>query len=170
MSVTSRLYCCAIDLPFIRDLNEALIVPSQYVTSRNRRRNESQREGKAMFFKIMSVAATAGLLVSPVAARADDAVGAAIAGAFIGAAVASGVPVEQRQPLRQYVVRERPRSYVYEEELAVGREFRYGPYGTQEVPPEYGVAGHHYAVVNNRAVIFHPHTRRIVHVYDPYED
>lgn len=118
----------------------------------------------------MSVAATAGLLVSPIAARADDAVGAAIAGAFIGAAVASGVPVEQRQPLRQYVVRERPRSYVYEEELAVGREFRYGPYGTQEVPPEYGVPGHHYAVVNNRAVIFHPHTRRIVHVYDPYED
>ena len=123
-----------------------------------------------MFLKIMSVVATAGLLLSSATARADDAVGAALAGAFIGAVVASGVPVEQRQPLRQYVVRERPRSYVYEEELAVGRDFRYGPYGTQEVPSEYGVPGHHYAVVNNRAVIFHPHTRRIVHVYDPYED
>ncbi len=123
-----------------------------------------------MFLKIMSVAATAAVFLSPATARADDAVGAAIAGAFIGAAVASGVPVEQRQPLRQYIVRERPRSYVYQEELTVGREFGYGPYGTLEVPPEYGVPGHHYAVVNNRAVIFHPHTRRIVHVYDPYED
>ena len=123
-----------------------------------------------MVIKMLRFAAIAGILISPVAARADDAVGAAIAGAFIGAAVASGVPVEQRQPLQQYVVREQPRSYAYDEELAVGREFRYGPYGTQEVPPEYGVPGHHYAVVNNRAVIFHPHTRRIVHVYDPYDD
>ena len=124
-----------------------------------------------MFFKIMSVAATAGLLLYPAtAARANDAVGAAIAGAIVGAAVASGVPVEQRAPLREYAVRERPRSYVYEEELAHGREFRPGPYGTREVPPEYGVPGYHYSVVNNRAVIFHPHTRRIIHVYDPYDD
>ncbi len=106
----------------------------------------------------------------PNAASADD-VGRIIGGAITGAAIATGalVPYEQREPLRAYAVRERPRSYVYDDELAVGREFRYGPYGTQEVPPEYGVPGHHYAVVNNRAVVFHPYTRRIVHVYDPYE-
>ena len=81
-----------------------------------------------MYLKIMGVAATAGLLLSPsTAARADDAVRAAIAGAIVGAAVASGVPIEQRAPLREYAVRERPRSYVYEEELAPGREFRPGP-------------------------------------------
>ena len=124
-----------------------------------------------MFLKTLNVAAAVGfLLSSATGARADDAVGAAIAGALIGAAVASGVPVEQRAPLREYVVRERPRSYVYEEELAPGREFRPGPYGTREVPPEYGVPGYHYSVVNNRAVIFHPHTRQIIHVYEPYDD
>ena len=131
--------------------------------------NRTQR-GNPMFLKIMSVAATAAVLLSPATARAHDAVGAAIAGAIIGAAVASGVPVEQRQPLRQYVVRERPRSYVYEEELAVGRNFGYGPHGTREVPPEYGVPGYHYDVVNHRTVIFHPHTRQIIQVYDPDED
>jgi hypothetical protein len=31
---------------------------------------------------------------------------------------------------------------------------------------QYGVREHHYAIVNNRVVIFHPHTRRVIHVYD----
>ena len=131
---------------------------------------ELSTKENSMFFKIMSVAATAGLLLSSATAHADDAVGAAIAGAIVGAAVVSGIPVEQRAPLREYAVRERPRSYLYEEELAPGREFRPGPYGTREVPPEYGAPGYHYSVVNNRAVIFHPHTRRIIHVYEPYDD
>jgi hypothetical protein len=28
------------------------------------------------------------------------------------------------------------------------------------------VREHHYAIVNGRAVIFHPETRRVIHVYD----
>lgn len=124
-----------------------------------------------MFARIMGVAVACGVFALPATVRAEDGENAAIISGLIGGALAASVPYEQRQPLRQYVVRERPRSYVYDEELAVGREFRYGPYGTQEVPEEYGVPGHHhYAVVNNRAVIFHPHTRRIIHVYDPYDD
>ena len=31
---------------------------------------------------------------------------------------------------------------------------------------QYGVRDHHYAIVNRRAVIFHPETRRVIHVYD----
>ena len=123
-----------------------------------------------MSLRILNIAVTAGMLIFSASAHADDSVGAAIAGAFIGAAIASGVPVEQRAPLREYAVRERSRSYIYEDELAPGREFRPGPYGTREVPAEYGVLGYHYSVVNNRAVIFHPHTRQIIQVYDPYDD
>jgi hypothetical protein len=28
------------------------------------------------------------------------------------------------------------------------------------------VPDHHFAIVNGRAVVFHPQTRRIIHVYD----
>jgi hypothetical protein len=41
-----------------------------------------------------------------------------------------------------------------------------GPYESYPVPERYGVPEHHYAVVNNRVVIFHPQTRRVIHVYD----
>jgi hypothetical protein len=34
------------------------------------------------------------------------------------------------------------------------------------VPDRYGMAGHHYTIVNNRAIVYHPQTRRIIHVYD----
>jgi hypothetical protein len=124
-----------------------------------------------MNVKVIATVLSVGTLIMPAVSRADDAaIGGAIAGAIVGAAIASGVPVERREPLREYVVRERPPSYVYDEEVVVGRELPPGPYESREVPEEYGVPGHHYAVINNRAVIFHPQTRRIIHVYDPYDD
>lgn len=56
------------------------------------------------------------------------------------------------------------------EELAPGRESRSGPHEKRKVPRAYGVPGYHYSVVNNRAVIFHPNTRRTIHAYEPYDD
>ena len=49
---------------------------------------------------------------------------------IVGAAVATGaiVPYEHRAPLREYVVRESRPSYVYDDEVVVGRELRSGPY------------------------------------------
>ena len=35
-----------------------------------------------------------------------------------------------------------------------------------EVPEEYVPRGHHYTVINDRPVIFHSETRRIIHVYE----
>lgn len=95
-----------------------------------------------MTARILTTVLTAGTLFMPVASHAQDAVGAAIAGAFVGAAIASGVPVERREPLREYDVRERRPSYVYDEEVVVGRELRPGPYQSREIPDEYGVPGH----------------------------
>jgi hypothetical protein len=111
-----------------------------------------------------------GVMATSGAARAEDPVAAGVAAGIItGAAIATGavvVPYEHREPLREYVVRENRPSYRYEDEVVVGRELRPGPYESYPVPEQYGVREHHYAVVNNRVVIFHPQTRRIIHVYE----
>ena len=111
---------------------------------------------------------TAVALAAPRAALADDAVAGAIVGAITGAAIATGavVPYERREPLREYIVRESRPSYHYDEEVVVGRELPPGAYESYEVPEEYVPRGHHYAIVNDRPVIFHSETRRIIHVYE----
>ncbi|GAC1331885.1 MAG: hypothetical protein NVSMB20_02650 [Bradyrhizobium sp.] len=122
-----------------------------------------------MLKRIVAVTITIGGLMSSSAVWAQsDPVAGAVAGALVGAAVATGaiVPYEHRAPLREYVVRENRPSYVYDDEVVVGRELRPGPYESYPVPERYGVPEHHYAVVNNRVVIFHPHTRRVIHVYE----
>ena len=107
-------------------------------------------------------------LAAPRAALADDAVAGAIIGAITGAAIATGavVPYEHREPLREYIVRESRPSYRSDEEVIVGRELPPGAYVSYEVPEEYVPRGHHYAIINDRPVIFHPETRRIIHVYE----
>jgi hypothetical protein len=110
-----------------------------------------------------------GVMTTSGAALAQqDPVAGAVAGAILGAAIATGaiVPYEHREPLREYVVRENRPSYRYDDEVVVGRELRHGPYDSYPVPERYGVREHHYAIVNNRVVVFHPHTRRVIHVYD----
>ena len=120
-----------------------------------------------MLGRIFAVALTAVTLI-PNSAFAEDPVAGAILGAITGAAIATGavVPYEHREPLREYIVRENRPSYRYEDEVAVGREMPRGAYGSYEVPEQYGVREHHYAIVNGRPVVFHRETRRIIHVYD----
>ncbi len=122
-----------------------------------------------MLGRILATTLAFGGLMTSNAAYAEDPVAGAIAGAIVGAAIASGavVPYEHREPLREYVVRENRPSYRYDDdEVVVGRELRRGAYESYPVPEQYGVREHHYAVVNNRVVIFHPETRRIIHVYE----
>ena len=68
--------------------------------------------------------------------------------------------------MREYIVRESRPSYRYDDEVVVGRELPRGAYESYEVPEEYVPRGHHYAIINDRPVIFHPETRRIIHVYE----
>ena len=108
-----------------------------------------------------------GAITSNAALAQSDVIAGAVAGAIAGAAIATvaAVPYEQREPLHEYIVRENRPSYRYEDEVVVGRELPPGAYESP-VPEEYGVREHHYAIVNGRAVIFHPETRRVIHVYD----
>jgi hypothetical protein len=122
-----------------------------------------------MLGRIVAVTlAFGGLMTSSAAFAQQDPAAAVAAGVITGAAIATGVivPYEHREPLHEYVVRENRPSYRYEDEVVVGRELRPGPYESYPVPERYGVPEHHYAVVNNRVVVFHPQTRRIIHVYD----
>ena len=121
-----------------------------------------------MLNRLLSVALAVGALALPMQARADDvgaAVGGLIVGGIVGAAVASSIADEHRQPLYDHIQRENRPSYRYDEEVVVGRELRPGPYESYPVPERYGVPGHHYTVINDRPVIYHPQTRRIIHYY-----
>ena len=120
-----------------------------------------------MSIRILAALIAALALAAPRAASADDAVAGAVIGAITGAAIATGtvVPDERREPLREYIVRENRPSYHYDEEVVVGRELPRA-YRSYEVPEEYVPRGHHYTVINDRPVIFHSETRRIIHVYE----
>ena len=121
-----------------------------------------------MLGRVLVVMLAFGGLMSPNAAFAQrDPVAGAVEGAIVGAAIATGavVPYEQREPLHGYIVRENRPSYRYDDEVVVGRELPPGAYESYPVPEQYGVREHHYAIVNDRAVVFHPRTRRIIHVY-----
>jgi hypothetical protein len=121
-----------------------------------------------MLGRMLAVTLAFGALMTPGVALAQrDPVAGAIAGAIEGAAIATGaiVPYEHREPLREYIVRENRPSYRYDDEVVVGRELRPGPYESYEVPEHYGVREHHYTIINDRPVVFHPQTRRIIHVY-----
>jgi hypothetical protein len=123
----------------------------------------------AMLGRILAATLVIGgaMTTSGAALAQSDPVAAAVAGAIVGAAIATAVvPYEHREPLREYVVRENRPSYRYEDEVVVGGELRPGPYESYPVPERYGVPEHHYTIVNNRVVVFHPQTRRVIHVYD----
>lgn len=122
-----------------------------------------------MLVRILAVTlAFGGLMTSNAAYAQEDPVAGAVAGAIVGAAIATGavVPYEHREPLHQYIVRENRPSYQYDEEVVVGRELPPGAYESYPVPEEYGVREHYYTIINDRPVVFHPQTRRIIHVYD----
>jgi hypothetical protein len=123
-----------------------------------------------MLGRIVAVTLALGLpMVSNAAmAQSDGAVAAGVlTGIAVGAAVATGaIPMEHREPLRAHIYAEPRPYYRYDDEVVVGRELRPGPYQSYPVPERYGVVGHQYTVINNRAVVYHPQTRRIIHVYD----
>ena len=88
--------------------------------------------------------------------------GGVVTGLVVGGLIASGAV----QPLREHIYREPPRSYVYDGDVAVGRELRDGPYESYDVPDQYTGPGYRYTHLNNRGVVYHRESRRIVHVYD----
>jgi uncharacterized protein DUF1236 len=125
--------------------------------------------------------ALAILLLAPISSHAQGVVGGAANGADEGGAaggpvgaVVGGVlggvggliGVDQRPRFHEYVLREHPMSYRYDEQVQVGVVLP--PEGVEyyDVPPDYGVRGYRYTVVNNEVVLVDPRTHRIVEVID----
>jgi hypothetical protein len=122
-----------------------------------------------MLGRVLAMTLSLGAAMTSQAALAgDDAVAGAVVGTIVGAAIATAiVPHEHREPLREHIVRENRPSYRYEEEVVAGRELPPRAYESYPVPERYGVPpGHHYTVINDRPVIYHPQTRRVIHVYE----
>jgi phage tail tape-measure protein len=137
-----------------------------------------------MAYKIISAVVLAGFIALPAIAHAEEggaaagaatgAVGGAIVGGPVGAAVGGvtgaivgGVlsgPDQTR--VRQYVVRERHPSVRVQEDVEVGAELP-GTVRYYEIPADVGVnTTYRYTVVNDRAVLVDPRTRRVVQILE----
>jgi hypothetical protein len=105
-------------------------------------------------------AAAGGNAAGPLGAIVGGAVGAAAGtvGGILG--------VDDRPRFREYVVREHRPSYVYRDEVRVGAVLPEAGVTYYEVPAEYHAREYRYTVVNNRAVLVDPRSRRIVEVID----
>jgi hypothetical protein len=99
--------------------------------------------------------------------RAAGPIGAIVGGA-VGAAtgtVGGILGVDDRPRFREYVVRERVPSYVYQEPVRVGVVLPETGVTYYEVPAEYRATGYRYTVVNDRPVLV-DRSRRIVDIVE----
>jgi hypothetical protein len=142
-----------------------------------------------MTSSILKYGALSIILLAPIGAHAQGVVGGAAQGADRGAdegnaaagpvgavvggavgAVAGGVGgllgVDQRPRFHEYVVREHRPSYRYDEDLRVGVVLPPDGVRYYEVPPEYGVRGDSYTVINDHAVLVDPRTHRVIQIVD----
>ena len=119
-----------------------------------------------MLGRILAVALTIGGAMTSNAALAQNNNGAIAGGVVTGLVVGGLLASGAVQPLREHVYREPRQSYVYEGDVAVGRDLRDGPYESYDVPEQYTGPGYRYTHLNNRGVVYHRESRRIVHVYD----
>jgi hypothetical protein len=106
---------------------------------------------------------------------ASGAVGGAIVGGPVGAvvggvggAVVGAIIGDQTPRFRQYVVEQRVPSYTYAEPVAVGTVLPSEGVVYHRLPAEYGASAsnYNYAVVNDRAVIVEPQSRRVIQIIE----
>jgi hypothetical protein len=119
-----------------------------------------------MLGRILAVALTIGGAMTSNAALAQNNNGAIAGGVVTGLVVGGLLASGAVQPLREHVYREPRRSYVYDGDVAVGRELRDGPYDSYDVPEQYTGPGYRYTHLNNHGVVYHTESRRIIHVYE----
>jgi hypothetical protein len=92
-------------------------------------------------------------------------VGAVVGG--VGGAVVGAIIGDATTPrFRQYVVEQQVPSYAYAEPVVVGSVLPEQGVVYRQVPAEYGATNYRYTVINNRAVLVEPQTRRIVQVIE----
>lgn len=73
---------------------------------------------------------------------------------------------DARFRFREYVVREARPSRTFGDDLRVGVMLPDSGITYYDVPPEYGVPGYRYTVLNGKYVLVDPSTNRVVEVVD----
>ncbi|MGO4665799.1 DUF1236 domain-containing protein [Bosea sp. 2RAB26] len=128
----------------------------------------------AMAFAQTDTAPKGGAVGGATSGAVSGAVGGAVVGGPVGAvvggvggAVVGAIIGDATTPrFRQYVVEQRVPSYTYAEPVAVGTVLPEQGVVYRQVPAEYNAPNYRYTVINNRAVLVEPQTRRIVQVIE----
>ena len=97
-------------------------------------------------------------------ATRDPALGVVAPGPALARDPAGGTMIDDTPRFRTYVIEQAVPSYTYARPVAVGTVLPDEGIVYREVPAEYGVQGYRYTVVNERAVVVEPRTRRIVQI------
>lgn len=99
-------------------------------------------------------------------ATRDPALGAGTVQVPLTRDPAGGTMVDDTPRFRTYVIEQRLPSYSYDPPVAVGTILPEEGVVYREVPVEHGAQGYRYTVVNGRAVVIEPRTRRIIQIID----
>jgi hypothetical protein len=97
-------------------------------------------------------------------ATRDPALGVVAPGPALTRDPAGGTMIDDTPRFRTYVIEQSLPSYTYARPVAVGTVLPDEGIVYREVPVEYGAPGYRYTVVNERAVVVEPRTRRIVQI------
>lgn len=99
-------------------------------------------------------------------ATRDPALSVVAPGPALARDPAGGTMIDDTPRFRTYVIEQRVPSYTYARPVAVGTVLPDEGIVYREVPVEYGAQGYRYTVVNERAVVVEPRTRRVIQIID----
>lgn len=99
-------------------------------------------------------------------ATRDPALGVVVPGPALARDPAGGTMIDDTPRFRTYVIEQGVPSYAYARPVAVGTVLPDEGIVYREVPVEYGAQGYRYTVVNERAVVVEPRTRRVIQIID----
>lgn len=119
--------------------------------------------------KLIAIAALAGVLAAPAAARAQSEMTVGVArgsGMAADSIDADGITREQRSAFHDYVLQENVPAYTVPDRVIVGGTLPDAGITYYDVPQSYSATPYRYTVVNGRTILVEPRTRRIVQVID----
>ena len=119
-----------------------------------------------MRYRLLAIAAIAGVIGAPIAAQAQGVVTTGVARGPVIVDDADGIAVDQRPAFREYIIRERVPNYTIPDRVIVGGVLPETGVTYYDVPQTYGVTPYRYTVVNGRTVLVEPRSRRIVQVVE----
>ena len=116
--------------------------------------------------KILAIAAIAGAMSAPIAARAQSDTVGIVRGGSVVTNDDVGIAVDQRPAFREYIVREHVPEYTVPDRVVVGGILPEAGVTYYDVPQTFGATAYRYTVVNGRTVLVEPRSRRIVQVVE----